>query len=126
MTNPFIHGDSDLPYIALTRDRNGYIMVATHQEIVSYADFSLDLMAVAKAWSAILESHGAPRVYWVMLSEETHHLHMHLFPRWPSDTQKGIPLFESRNTTPQPVWTPELETALAEWARTWQVLVRPV
>jgi hypothetical protein len=62
MTNPFIHGDSDLPYIALTRDRNGYIMVATHQEIVSYADFSLDLMAVAKAWSAILESHGAPRV----------------------------------------------------------------
>jgi diadenosine tetraphosphate (Ap4A) HIT family hydrolase len=125
MTNPFTAGESDLPYMALTRNRNGYIMVATRQEIVSYADFSLDLMAAAKAWSAILESHGAPRVYWVMLSEETQHLHMHLFPRWPGDEQKGISLFESRNTTPQPAWTPELEAALSEWGKTWQVTVRP-
>ena len=125
MTNPFIQGDTDLPYCALTRNRNGYIMVATRQEVVSYAEFSLDLMAAAKAWSTILENHGAPRVYWIMLSEETQHLHMHLFPRWPEDTQKGIALFESRNITSQPAWTPELEAALAEWAKTWQVLVRP-
>jgi diadenosine tetraphosphate (Ap4A) HIT family hydrolase len=126
MSNPFIQGDSDLPYIALTRNRNGYIMISTTQsEVVNYADLSLDLMAAAKAWSAILEKNGAPRVYWIMLSEETQHLHMHLFPRWPEDTQKGIPLFESRNSTPQPAWMPALEAALAEWAKTWQVLVRP-
>lgn len=125
MTNPFIHKENNLPYIALTRNRNGYIMIATNEEIVRYQDFSLDLMAAAKAWSAILESHGAPRVYWIMLSEETQHLHMHLFPRWSDDTQKGISLFESRNTTPQPAWTPEMEEALAEWAKTWQVFVRP-
>ena len=123
MTNPFTAVDGNQPFIALTRNRNGYIMIATRQENTSYGDFSLDLMAVAKAWASILESYGAPRVYWIMLSEETQHLHMHLFPRWPEDAQKGITLFEARNNTPQPPWTPELDTALAEWAKTWNVAV---
>jgi diadenosine tetraphosphate (Ap4A) HIT family hydrolase len=125
MSNPFLVDGNELPFVALTRNRNGYIMIATNEEITNYTDMSLDLMAAAKSWSAILESHGAPRVYWIMLSEETKHLHMHLFPRWESDEKRGVALFESRNTTPQPEWTPALEEALAKWAEMWQVAVRP-
>jgi len=123
MANIFTAVQTQEPFVALTRNRNGYIMIAAHEEKVSYADFSLDLMAAAKAWAAILEQHGAARVYWIMLSEETPHLHMHLFPRWESEGLKGIALFEARNTTPQPAWTPALEEALAAWAKEWKVAV---
>lgn len=123
MGNIFTAVKTEQPNVALTRNRNGYIMIATHEEAVSYSDFSLDLMAAAKAWASILENHGAQRVYWVMLSEETPHLHMHLFPRWDGDELRGIALFEARNTQPQPAWTPDLEDALKAWSETWGVAV---
>jgi len=123
MANIFTAVETQEPFVALTRNRNGYIMIAAHEEKTSYADFSLDLMAAAKAWATVLEQHGAARVYWIMLSEETPHLHMHLFPRWESEGSKGIALFEARNNTPQPAWTPELQAALAVWAKEWKVAV---
>ncbi|HEY9744621.1 MAG TPA: hypothetical protein V6C99_00220 [Oculatellaceae cyanobacterium] len=98
-------------------------MLAPSQAVESYRDCPNELFTAARAWAARLESFGSPRVYWVTLSEEVRHLHIHLFPRWEGDTLKGIPLFETRNEPNQPAWTPQVKELLREWAARFNVEV---
>lgn len=131
--NPFLalahrHSGSGDPfdeylYIALRGARNGYIMLAPAAEITQYAELPLGIWTAAQAWAVALEQGGSPRVYTVIWSEVTRHLHLHLFPRWPEDSLRGAALFESRDTQPQPAWLPETLEALTDWARAYQVLV---
>jgi hypothetical protein len=115
-TNPFTAVSTQKPLVALKGKRNGYLMLATSQEIFQYAELPDSLLIAAKTWAATLEKMGAPRVYWMTLSEVTPHLHIHLYPRWPEDNMKGIPLFEARETSPQLAWTELMEAALDKWA----------
>ena len=118
--NPFLV-ETDKSLIAKCCVRNGYILLATREVIESYSDWQESVFNAAKAWSAALDSLGSPRVYWIMFSEETRHLHMHLFPRWDSDMLTGVPLFETRHAPDQPVWTPEVKEALRQWAQEFNV-----
>jgi diadenosine tetraphosphate (Ap4A) HIT family hydrolase len=121
-SNPFLVG-TDKSLVALCGVRNGYILLATREVIESYADWQDSVFNAARAWSAALDSLGSPRVYWIMFSEETRHLHMHLFPRWEGDTLKGVPLFETRHLPGQPGWTSEVKDALQQWAQEFDVEV---
>jgi diadenosine tetraphosphate (Ap4A) HIT family hydrolase len=118
--NPFLV-ETDKTLVALCGVRNGYILLATSEVIESYADWQETVFNAAKAWSAALDSLGSPRVYWIMFSEETRHLHMHLFPRWESDTLKSTSLFETRHSPGQPAWTHEVKEALRDWADEFHV-----
>ena len=109
--------------MALKGQRNGYIMLAPAKDIRHYTGLEPALFATAKAWGEQLEALGAQKVYWIMLSEVTEHLHIHLYPRWADDTQKGITLFESRDSEPQPDWQPAVLDQLAQWANTHTVCV---
>jgi diadenosine tetraphosphate (Ap4A) HIT family hydrolase len=120
--NPFLYS-TEAPLVALINGRNGYVQLAPSTEITQYAGLDEALFRAAKAWAEILESHGTERVYWITLSEVVRHLHIHLYPRWPEDTLKGLPLFEARNTGIQPPWTGDLSKALATWAATHGVFV---
>jgi diadenosine tetraphosphate (Ap4A) HIT family hydrolase len=122
MANPFLV-ETNKTLVALCGVRNGYIMLATREVIESYADWQDSVFNAAKAWAATLDSLGSPRVYWIMFSEETRHLHMHLFPRWDGDTLKGVPLFETRHDPNQPAWIPEVKDALRQWAQEYDVEV---
>jgi diadenosine tetraphosphate (Ap4A) HIT family hydrolase len=123
--NPFLV-ETDKPLVALCGVRNGYIMLATSEIIESYADWQDSVFNAAKAWAGVLESLSSPRVYWIMFAEETRHLHMHLFPRWDSDTLKSVPLFETRHAPGQPVWTPEVKEAFGRWSQEFNVeIVNP-
>ncbi|WP_303674404.1 hypothetical protein [Vampirovibrio chlorellavorus] len=119
--NPFLAIPGNLPLVALKGARNGYIMLAPATAITQYADLPASIWAAAQAWAAMLEQAGSPRVYTVILSEVTRHLHIHLFPRWPEDTLRGTALFDTRDTQPQPLWTPALQDALTRWAQTHPV-----
>ncbi len=119
--NPFLAMADSQPYIALQGARNGYIMLAPAVEVTQYADLPPAIWTAAQAWAATLEHNGSPRVYTVILSEVTRHLHIHLFPRWPEDELRGTALFDTRDTQPQPAWTPALQAALIQWAQTHQV-----
>ncbi len=119
--NPFLVIPGNRPLVALKGARNGYIMLAPAAEITQYADLPSTLWFAAQAWAAILEQVGSPRMYTVILSEVTRHLHIHLFPRWPEDELRGTALFDGRDTQPQPPWTPALQAALTQWAQTHQV-----
>jgi hypothetical protein len=119
--NPFTAVSTPKPLVALKGKRNGYLMLATSQEIFQYAGLPDSLLIAAKTWAATLEKMGAPRVYWITLSEMTPHLHIHLYPRWPEDILKGIPLFEARESNPQPAWTELMEAALDKWALDFNV-----
>lgn len=119
--NPFLALQTDLPMVALRGKRNGYIMLAPTQEITTYSELPPNVLLAAKDWAATLERLGSPRTYWMTLSEVTPHLHIHLFPRWSEDSLKGVPLFESRETLPQPGWTEAVQNALAQWAQQHQV-----
>lgn len=119
--NPFTAIQTEKPLVAVQGARNGYIMLAPSAEITDYASLPDAMPLAAKAWAAQLEQLGAPRAYWITLSEVTPHLHIHIFPRWLEDSLKGIPLFESRDTAPQPEWTPAVTQALEVWAKTYQV-----
>lgn len=121
--NPFLIA-TEKPLVAIRGTRNGYIMLAPSRELVNYVDLPDSLLLAAKAWAIALEKLGSPRAYWITLSELTPHLHIHLFPRWPEDTLKGIPLFESRDSAPQPAWTSQLDEALAAWATQFSVEVK--
>jgi diadenosine tetraphosphate (Ap4A) HIT family hydrolase len=114
--NPFLSVATDKPLIGIKGLRNGYLMLAPSREILAYAELPENLFNAARAWAAELERLGSPRAYWITLSEANPHLHIHLFPRWPEDTLKGIPLFETREQSPHPAWTDECLTALQQWA----------
>lgn len=118
--NPFLT-QTDQPFVAILGSRAGYLKIATVQEATQYAQLPDSLFHAAKAWAAILQAHGAKRVYWLTLSEVVTHLHIHLYPRWSDDEPKGLPLFESRNEPNQPKWSLELKTALNHWASEHQV-----
>ncbi len=119
--NPFTAIRTDKPLVAVCGARNGYIMLAPTQEITDYASLPDAMPLAAKAWATRLEQLGSPRAYWITLSEMTPHLHIHIFPRWPQDELRGISLFESRDSAPQPEWSREIQAALADWAQTHQV-----
>ena len=119
--HPFLSKPIEKPLVALKGQRNGYIMLAPSRETLHYADLDSDVLLAAKAWLTQLEQLGSPRAYWIVLSEVTPHLHIHLFPRWPQDTLSGLPLFESRENLPQPQWTDEALSALKLWAAAYQV-----
>ncbi len=122
-SNPFLAVQSPTALVAIPCARNGYIMLAPAQEITRYADLPAATLKAAQAWAAILEASGSPRAYWITLSEVTRHLHIHLFPRWPEDTLTGVTLFETRDTSPQPAWTPEMQKAFTQWAQQHSVTI---
>lgn len=107
--------------MALKGSRSGYIMLAPRAKIEQYADLPTEIWSAAQAWATTLEQAGSPRVYTIILSEVTRHLHIHLFPRWAEDTLQGTALFDTRDSHPQPSWTATLDSALAEWATAYQV-----
>lgn len=120
--NPFTAVATDKPLVALRGQRNGYLTIAPAQELTAYKDLPEDVLAAAWAWAMALEELGSSRAYWITLSEQTRHLHVHIFPRWPEDTLQGIPLFETRNRKDgQPPWTPAVEAALQQWVDEYQV-----
>ncbi len=119
--NPFLAKPTDKPLVAICGKRNGYVMVAASHETLRYDDLPDDVLVAALAWAITLEGLGAEKVYWMTLSEVTPHLHIHLFPRWPEDTLKGIPLFESRDTSPQPAWADTIRAALSQWAADYEI-----
>ncbi len=116
MDNTPFSSNTSRPLVTITGTRNGYIQLAPAQPITQYGQLPPALFTAAQAWAAILEEHGAKRVYWITLSEAVTHLHIHLYPRWSDTEAKGVPLFEDRNTAGQPPWTPPLDAALSEWA----------
>lgn len=120
-SNPFLALQGDQPLVAIQGARNGYIMLAPATEICQYADLPPVIWQAAQAWASELERQGSPRAYTIILSEVTRHLHIHLFPRWPEDTLSGTALFDTRDTQPQPVWTPALTQALLSWAAQYGV-----
>lgn len=123
-TTPF-QTPSNHPLVALRGTRGGYIQLAPAAPIQTYDGLPPSLFTAAQAWAHTLETLGAPRVYWITLSEVVRHLHIHLYPRWPDDTLRAIALFEARDQSPQPPWTPALEAALAHWAEQHDVALLP-
>jgi diadenosine tetraphosphate (Ap4A) HIT family hydrolase len=115
--NPFSAATTDRPLVALCGQRNGYVMIAPRQVIVHYDGLPDAILLAAKTWASRLEQLGAPRAYWITLSEVTPHLHIHIFPRWPEDSRTGIALFEQRDIDPQPAWTRSVQAALHQWAQ---------
>lgn len=121
MSNPFLANATALPFVAIQGKRDGYIMLAPATEITQYSQLPPAIFQMAQQWAALLEAMGSPRVYWITLSEVTRHLHIHLFPRWETDSLKGVELFETRDSQKQPEWRPETLQALAQWAKDHQV-----
>ncbi len=120
--NPF-RVETDCPLVAIRGARAGYLMVASRREVFRYQDIPQAVFEAARSWAETLEQLGACRVYWLVLSEVTPHYHIHVFPRWPQDGLKGIPLFEARDSAPQPYWTAPLEEALLRWQEKFGVFV---
>lgn len=125
--NPFLSAAANAPagcrMVAIKGKRNGYIMLAPAQEVTTYANLPDEIMLAAKDWAAWLEQAGSPRTYWAVWSEVTRHLHIHLFPRWPEDTLQGVALFETRDSEPQPDWTPETLNQLTAWAERYGIAI---
>jgi len=119
--HPFLSKSTDKPLVALKGQRNGYIMLAPSRETLRYEHLDHEALFAAKDWLSRLEQLGSPRAYWIVLSEVTPHLHLHLFPRWPEDMVSGTALFETRDNLPQPPWTSEVLSALHSWAEAHQV-----
>lgn len=119
--NPFLMSGVQQPIVAILGKRKGYLMVAPAHDVQTYANLPDEVLLAAKAWALTLEQSGASRVYWIILSEVTRHLHIHVFPRWPEDSLTGVALFESRDSDLQPAWSASINHALKEWARTHDV-----
>lgn len=125
MDNPF-NLPTELPLVAIRGARAGYLQLAQTGTAQQYDALTPALFEAARDWAATLERLGAKRVYWITLSEVVRHLHIHLYPRWEEDMFKGIPLFEARETLPQPGWSPTLESALTDWASRHSVFIPSV
>jgi diadenosine tetraphosphate (Ap4A) HIT family hydrolase len=93
--------------------------------VEGYQHLPLACLEAARAWATVLEAHPTiARCYWITLSEAVKQLHIHLYPRYSDEVETvGIPLFEARNTQPQPPWQPELTEALHQWATTHGVAI---
>lgn len=113
--NPFLT-NTDKALVAIKGERAGYIQIAASSEVTLYQDLPEEILIAAKNWAVELEKMGAKKVYWITLSEVVTHLHIHLYPRWTDNEAKGLPLFEKRNTAPQPAWTTEMLLCLNAWA----------
>lgn len=111
------------PLVAKLGLRAGYVQLATTANQSRYSQWNELILKAALAWAQTLEAQpfNSPRVYWLTLSEEVRHLHIHLYPRWPEDNIKGLPLFEARNELAQPTWHTPLKQALSKWANTYGV-----
>lgn len=120
-SNPFLI-DTHLPLVAIQGQRAGYIQLASSKPSETYADLPETALIAAKDWAQKLETEfNSPRTYWITLSEAVRQLHIHLYPRWPEDTDKSLDLFNQRDTESQPKWTPDLIEALQSWAERHQV-----
>jgi diadenosine tetraphosphate (Ap4A) HIT family hydrolase len=122
--NPF-KIKTHLPLVAIIGNRGGYIQLSPSHQAEAYEQLPLACLQAALAWATILEAQPTiARCYWITLSEAVKQLHIHLYPRYNNETQTvGMPLFEARNTQPQPPWLPELKIALHHWATTHGVAI---
>jgi hypothetical protein len=108
--------------VAMWGGRSGYLQVASAYSCTHYADLPAEVLLAARHWAATLQHLGAKRVYWVTLSEQVTHLHIHLYPRWCDDEpERGTALFDQRHhelAQPQ-AWPAPVLNALGAWARQW-------
>jgi hypothetical protein len=123
VNNPF-WAETDLPLIALKGLRAGYIQVSTLKPATQYQALEPCLFKAAHQWCCSLERLGAKRVYWTTLSEQVQQLHIHLYPRWTDDEERGLALFNIREYSPQPQWTAKLESELVYWAESFAVYLK--
>jgi diadenosine tetraphosphate (Ap4A) HIT family hydrolase len=118
--NPFLI-ETTKPLVVICGERCGYVQLASSNGATDYASLPDSLFLAAKSWAAELEALGAKRVYWITLSEVVRQLHIHLYPRWTDDEPRGLPLFDQRDHSPQPIWDAEVKRALQAWAEAYQV-----
>ncbi len=123
VNNPFPQAPTGYNLACLKGERNGNIQLATTKEVLHYKDLPSDVLIAAQDWAIELETLGAKKVYWLTLAEMLPHLHIHLYPRWETDTLKGVALFEQRETEPQPIWETNTTEALARWAKKHSVFI---
>lgn len=120
MSNPF-ELETTKSFVAIKGVRAGYIQLACSKLTTKYSQLPEQLYTAAKEWAIILENLKAKRVYWITLSEQVKHLHIHLYPRWSDEEIKGLDLFEDRNNNEQPQWSDELNFQLKKWADEFDV-----
>ena len=122
--NPF-NMKTALPLVAIIDNRGGYIQLSPSHSVESYNQLPLACLEAALAWATVLEAQPTiARCYWITLSEAIKQLHIHLYPRYTHEAETvGIPLFEARNTEPQPSWKADLKDALSQWAKTCGVAI---
>ena len=122
--NPF-NMKTALPLVAIIDNRGGYIQLSPSHSVESYNQLPLACLEAALAWATVLEAQPTiARCYWITLSEAIKQLHIHLYPRYTHEAETvGIPLFEARNTEPQPSWKADLKDALSQWAKTYGVAI---
>ncbi|MDJ0625821.1 MAG: hypothetical protein QNJ31_05580 [Candidatus Caenarcaniphilales bacterium] len=113
--NPFITKTTK-NLVAIKGKRKGYLQIACPRSTEKYSEVPDEVFLAAKKWASILEDCGAKRVYWITLSEKVKHIHIHLYPRWSDDEEKGVQLFENRNNENQPNWSDEINLQLSNWA----------
>jgi diadenosine tetraphosphate (Ap4A) HIT family hydrolase len=121
--NPFVINTSK-PLVAIKGRRAGYIQLATSTYINTYAQLPVRLFEAAKLWAAIVETHGAKKIYWITLSEVVDHKHIHLYPRWHKDNLDGLDLFNNRindEKTTINSWNSLLSDALLDWSNEYDV-----
>jgi len=122
MQSPFVRS-TEKKLVAIKGLRAGYLQIATPKEITHYAELPVELFDVARQWAAMLEEFGAKRIYWITLSEQVQHLHIHLYPRWNDEEAKGLDLFQQRDNLQQPPWSTELEEILRLWVEKFEVVM---
>lgn len=124
MDNPFLL-ETEAPLVAIRGRRGGYLQLAPSTLTTRYSALPETMLAAARGWAIALEELGAQRVYWITLSEVQPHLHIHLYPRWRDDEARGLPLFEARDSDPQPEWTSAMTEKLSQWCQDYAVELVP-
>lgn len=121
--SPFLGHSSEKKFVAIKGLRAGYIQLASSEEIINYSDLSPLLFLAALDWMKALEELGAKRVYSIILSEQVKHIHVHLYPRWDEQEEKGLDLFAKREQKDQPIWSQEMNFLLDKWAEDNNVFI---